>query len=201
MLNPSIIKCIKSKLKNRKLFPLGLFLFCVVFTIFLGFFPIQLRVTEAAQIQQAVPESHDVLRLEFAKAFDPGSATTLNNYQIRSETDSDYSIPQTPISSGYSYRGVGFSGQNSNSVIVKHYVYLHLPKKFKPSHTYTLHGSNIIDNFSLPIIFPSEEVPFTFDESEVSPNVKINQVGYFPVSEKVGILGGWLGTLAKPILT
>lgn len=158
---------------------------------------LQLRATQAAQINNVTPENHHVLRIEFGNGVDQGSATTLSHYEITSDTDTDFSSPVIPSASGTSSRGVGFSEHNATSVILKHYVYLQFPNAFKPGNVYRLHGTNILDKFGLPIEFPTDGVAFTYDDTLVSPHIKVNQVGYFPNAEKVGIVGGWLGTLGS----
>lgn len=156
---------------------------------------VKLRVTNGAQVLGIETESAKILKLSFSSLFDTSSATTLGNYQILSPDDSNYVSAKAPVAAGYSSRGTGFTQENANSIIMAHQVYLELPQPMIPGKTYTVKGAGLIDKFGLAIPFAQEGLSITYSENLVNPHIKVNQVGYFPASEKVGILGGWVGTL------
>ena len=156
---------------------------------------VKLRVTTGAQAVGVKAENSKVLKISLSKLFDTESVTTLTNYRITSATDSMYAEAKTPIQAGYSSRGTGFTQENANSITMAHHIYLKLPTALTPGNIYTVQGTGLLDNFGLPIEFPQEGLSLTYEDTQVSPHIKVNQIGYFPDAEKVGILGGWTGTL------
>ncbi|MFN0203661.1 MAG: glycoside hydrolase family 9 protein [Bacteroidia bacterium] len=141
--------------------------------------------------------SHNSLRLQIAHRYDTTDVKNLTHYQLSSNSDSDFFIPQNATKVGMHYYVEDYDpADHYNNPIPKlnHYLYPIFGASMKNGHTYTLTVTNVKDaannDFPVPQTFT-----FTYQDAQyINGTVKANHVGYTPNSEKYGYIGNWLGS-------
>ena len=141
---------------------------------------------------QPVVESSNVIRLTFNERYAAESIRNLTNYRLQSSTDSDYKTAQSPLDTGMYYR---IQRLTDTGVGVNRYdILLRFPRPLKNGNTYTLAVQGIKD-MSGNVMTPTNVSLKRDDTTNLSLNIKFNQVGYLPDRPKYGYVGGYLGDL------
>lgn len=113
------------------------------------------------------------------------------NYSIVSMDDSNYSNALHPLKIGRKSKGRYFSPVKKNTVILRHFLYLKLPRKMLSGKTYTVRLSNLIEN--------TNEISITYKPDEnISPAIHVNMIGYSTRSEmKYAYVYHWMGDMGS----
>jgi cysteine-rich repeat protein len=113
------------------------------------------------------------------------SARNTANYTITGGGDSIV-VDSVGIS-----RYVSDFGSNSSSYVIKDYLYLTLSNSMKSDVNYSL-SMSVEDQVGRLPLDGTDNIIFNYN-NDISSSIKINQVGYLPVSPKRVYVGNWLG--------
>ena len=136
--------------------------------------------------------SNQALKISVSDRYDTTDVQSFTNYYITSTDDSDFSIQQNPSKVGKHYYVYDFA-DNGAYPKIRNELFLYFDQKMKNGKTYTLSILNIKDRANNDFASVQD---FTFvynDEININHSVKVNQVGYLPVSPKLAYIGNYLG--------
>jgi len=150
--------------------------------------------------------SDNVIKLRINERYDMAGVINAANYVLSSSADADFSVGVSPSKVGRQFFLSGFGGEmtpkdiwgSNYDPIVDFYIFLVFDKPLKNNNSYTLTVNNIKNSFGINFTSPAT-INFQYDSigsnKSIAGSVKANQVGYLPVSTKIGYAGNYLGDL------
>ena len=153
---------------------------------------LQLEWTVASDVTAYRMLKDDHIELTLTKQPDTTDIVA-GNFSLSSATDPNYTTPQNPSNAYYHWRSTGFDVDGHQlGVTMVYYIILALPHALTATDSYTLTWTGVNDDAALSLT--GTPLAVAFDPTQVNESIKVNQVGYRPTAEKVGIVGAWRGT-------
>jgi hypothetical protein len=135
------------------------------------------------------PVAAQVAKIRVSERFDTTGCKNLNQYTLKSSADPNFQTGIHPVKVGRHHFVTGLL-PNSGGAIVDFELYLIFDKPMLNGVSYQLLAPEIKD---LSGNKAGLDTTFTFADTGIYRNVKVNQVGYLPNSPKLGKLGNFLG--------
>jgi hypothetical protein len=136
--------------------------------------------------------SNQAIKISVSDKYDTVAVKKLTNYYISSTDDVDFTTGQHPIKVGMHYYVYDFA-ENGPYPKMHNELFLQFDKKLKNGKSYTLSIVNIKDLANNDFT-TEQKFTFVFDDTkDINHSVKVNQVGYLPISPKLAYIGNFLG--------
>lgn len=135
------------------------------------------------------PVAADVAKIRVSERFDTTGCKNVNQYTLTSSADPNFQTGIHPIKVGRHHFVTGLA-PNSGSAIVDFELYLIFDKPMLNGMSYQLLAPETKD---LSGNKAGLDTTFTFADTGIYGNVKVNQIGYLPTGPKLGKLGNFLG--------
>jgi endoglucanase len=111
---------------------------------------------------------------------------------VQSDTDTAFAVPVPALGAGVDRAAVDVT-DTGLGVVTESRLHLLLPEPLAPGHAYRVDLAAVRGASGALLTDP--ELTVRFDDEQVSPSIKVNQVGYLPAASKMGFVGNWLGDL------
>ncbi len=126
--------------------------------------------------------------------FDHAASSNPAGYSITSATDPAYAAPVRPLAVGSDRQAVGVTEGGLEAVVASR-LHLLLPTPLQPDHSYRVTLAGMV--WDGGIHAEPDAITVTWDESQPSESIQVNQVGYAPGAPKLAYVGNWLGDLGS----